>query len=400
LRFPLLSRNTATLARWTERQPVGGSRWGGAAVVVIGAVALLGWMTGSRTLSAIGRDFIPMAPNTALLVVLLGAGLCAPSKSPWALSYNRVAIALAFLFSASRVAEYLLGINLGVDSWLFSFPSESLGLAPVGKMAFFTALTLMLACIALAGLTVPTRKRYVDEVVRTLGFVVTLVGSVFSLGYLYDAPLLYGGRSIPMALPTAIAFVILGLSIVIPAILRDQTDRRNAERALRIAHDELERRVAERTAALEAVNAGLQRTVTQLEEQTKEAEFARQEVHVAEERYHALVDGLAIGVVLMTPQGIRPQIRARSAFSDSASIKCSDEPPSIPGGELFTRTAHRSPEIRIPWLCRLALASHGAMSSWASIALTIPSYGSRSIPTRCFAATRSLHTPRLLHSWT
>jgi two-component system cell cycle sensor histidine kinase/response regulator CckA len=305
LRFPLLSRNTATLARWTERQPVIGSRWGGATVVVIGAVALLGWMTGSRTLSAIGQDFIPMAPNTALLFILLGAGLCAPTKSRWALSYNRVAIALSFLFSASRVAEYLLGTNLGVDGWLFSFPSESLGLAPVGKMAFFTALTFVLACIALAGLTVPTRNRYLDDVIRTLGFVVTLVGIVFSLGYLYDAPLLYSGRHIPMALPSAVAFLILGLSIVIPAIVRDHTDRRDAERALRLAHDQLEHRVAERTAALEAVNAGLQRTVTQLEERTKEAELARQERYAAEERYHALVDGLAIGVVLMTPQGIQ-----------------------------------------------------------------------------------------------
>jgi PAS domain S-box-containing protein len=274
-------------------------------LVLIGAVALLGWLTGSRALSAVGQDFIPMAPNTALLFILLGAGLGAPIESGWALPYNRIAIAVSFLFSASRVAEYLLGTNLGVDGWLFSFPSESLGLAPVGKMAFFTALTFVLACIALAGLTVPARKRYVDEVIRTLGFVVTLVGVVFSLGYLYDAPLLYGGLNIPMALPTAIAFVILGLSIVIPALLRDQAERRNAERALRLAHDELERRVAERTAALESVNAGLQRTVTQLEEQTKEAELARQERYAAEERYQALVDGLAIGVLLMTPQGIQ-----------------------------------------------------------------------------------------------
>jgi two-component system cell cycle sensor histidine kinase/response regulator CckA len=300
-----LGRNTATLARWTERRPVIGSRWGGTAVALIGAVALVGWMTGSRRLSAIGTDFIPMAPNTALLFILLGAGLSAPTKWRWALSYNRLAIALSLLFSASRVAEYLLGTNLGVDGWLFSFPSESLGLAPVGKMAFFTALTFVLTCIALAGLTVPTRKPYLDDVVKTLGFVVTLVGLVFSLGYLYDAPLLYGGRHIPMALPTAVAFLILGLSIVIPAILRDQTDRRDAEHALRLAHDQLEHRVAERTAALEAVNAGLQRTVTQLEERTKEAEFARQERYAAEERYHALVDGLAIGVVLMTPQGIQ-----------------------------------------------------------------------------------------------
>jgi PAS domain S-box-containing protein len=108
-----------------------------------------------------------------------------------------------------------------------------------------------------------------------------------------------------MALLTAVAFLVLGLSIVVPAILRNQAERRDAERTLRRTHDELERRVAERTAALEAANAGLRGIVAQIEAQKKEAEVARLETDAVEQRYHALVDGLAIGVVLMTPEGIQ-----------------------------------------------------------------------------------------------
>jgi PAS domain S-box-containing protein len=279
---------------------------GGATVAVIGVVALLGWVTGSRTLSAIRPEFIPVAPNTALLFILLGAGLWISSTSSrWAPQYNRFAIGLAFLLSGTRIAEYILGADLRVDNWVFSFPSESLGLAPLGKMAFFTALTLVLTCMALFALMFTHQKRYWEDLGRALGLVVALIGAVFSLGYLYDAPLLYGGHTIPMALLTAVAFLVLGLSIAVPAILRDQTQRRENERALRLAHSDLERRVAERTAALEAANAGLREIVAQIEAQKKEADGARMETRAAEQRYRALVDGLAIGVVLMTPEGIQ-----------------------------------------------------------------------------------------------
>jgi two-component system CheB/CheR fusion protein len=57
-------------------------------------------------------------------------------------------------------------------------------------------------------------------------------------------------------------------------VLRDLTERRAAEAALRRAHDELERRVQERTEALSAANRALEAESVQ----RREAEQARQEV--------------------------------------------------------------------------------------------------------------------------
>ncbi|MFN2398557.1 MAG: ATP-binding protein [Gemmatimonadaceae bacterium] len=279
---------------------------GGIVVALIGAAALTGWVTGSRTLSAGDPTFIPVAPNTALLFVLLGASVCTFAKpSRVTRLFARPAIALSFLVSGARLAEYVVGANLSVDQWLFAFPSESFGLAPVGKMAFFTAVTFFFSGLALFALTFEIRKRSVNDAVRAVALLVTLIGGIFSLGYLYDAPLLYGTSSIPMALPTAVAFVVLGLSMAVPAILADRVERRKAAAALRIAHDELEQRVAERTAELVSANQRLKHTVLKLEEQTTEAEDARQTAHTAKQRYRTLVDGLAIGVVLMTPEGIQ-----------------------------------------------------------------------------------------------
>jgi two-component system, NtrC family, sensor kinase len=106
---------------------VSGSRLGGAVVALIGAVALIGWLTNSRRLSAIGTDFIPVAPNTAVLFILLGGCLVVSAKWRWALAYKRSAITGSFIVAAGRLGEYLLGFDLGVDSWLFSIPHQNLG---------------------------------------------------------------------------------------------------------------------------------------------------------------------------------------------------------------------------------------------------------------------------------
>lgn len=61
-----------------------------------------------------------------------------------------------------------------------------------------------------------------------------------------------------MALNTAIAFLVLGLGLVIHHVGQDMAERKRAVKALKKAHDELEMRVAERTARLEAANKELE----------------------------------------------------------------------------------------------------------------------------------------------
>ena len=112
-----------------------------------------------------------------------------------------------------RLAEYVLAIDLGVHGWFVDVPSERLGLAPVGKMALFTALTFEAASLAALLRAISRRQPSLDGA-GVLSLAVAASGLVFSLGYLYAAPLLYGGSAVPMALNTAVAFVILGLGLI------------------------------------------------------------------------------------------------------------------------------------------------------------------------------------------
>jgi signal transduction histidine kinase len=67
-----------------------------------------------------------------------------------------------------------------------------------------------LALATLAGLP----RSMPRDVAGVLGGLVALGGATVTLGYVYGAPILYGGRIIPMALPTGLAFVGTGAALV------------------------------------------------------------------------------------------------------------------------------------------------------------------------------------------
>jgi PAS domain-containing protein len=221
----------------------------GVAVILISVAALVGWLTGSPLLKGIRGAYIPMAPNTALVFALVGvAVIITGSISKRLAGFGRVIVMLAAVLVAARMSEYLTSLAMRTDPWMFRFPSDSIGFAPAGKMAFVTALTLLLLLASLFLFTF--QRRWAQGIGHGLSIVVAFIGTTFCLGYLYGAPLMYGGRSNPMALNTAICFLLAGSALMIKGTGQDIEERRAAGLALKDARDELEARVRTRTAEL------------------------------------------------------------------------------------------------------------------------------------------------------
>ncbi len=111
------------------------------------------------------------------------------------------------------------GLDLAVDRWFYRAPSARFGLAPVGKMAPFTAIAFVASGIGLASLAGPFRRGMAGDLAGVCGLMAGLTGLVFGLGYLFspNAPLLYGTQSIPMALNTSLCFIGLGAGLVAAA---------------------------------------------------------------------------------------------------------------------------------------------------------------------------------------
>ena len=125
-----------------------------------------------------------------------------------------------------------------------------------------------------------------------------------------------------------------GKAIAVIATLRDITDRKRAEEELRKAHDELERRVAERTAELTAANAALKTEIAE----RRQAEGA---LVKSETQFRKLFENLPDFVIVV---------------AQDATIQFANRPTEGTTPEQLAGTigfSHISPEYRP--LCRAAL---------------------------------------------
>lgn len=183
----------------------------GLAVIAIGATALVGWLTGSRALTAVMPGLIPMAPNTAIAFALLGMALCVLGGGrSWSRAVVRVCVLATLMMVVPRMVEYILGTDFKVDSWVIDPPPEELSGTPVGRMAFFTAICFLFASIVLFALTLHARRRTVEALASVASVTLTSIAVIFFFGYLTGSPLFSVGPTIPMALNTSFSFLLLG----------------------------------------------------------------------------------------------------------------------------------------------------------------------------------------------
>jgi signal transduction histidine kinase len=186
----------------------------GAVVSGAGALSLVGWVTGRGELTALGKGYIPVAPNTALLFTLLGSAVLVRETLPEsrAIRHGVVAAAAFSVFLAGgTLIGFAIGHDLKLDDWFFR-TTRMLGETPIGRMSPVTA-----SCFVLAGASLLLSGSQTRARAAIPGIVIALVGAVVAMGYWYGAPLLYGGTVIPVALPTSLALMALGVALVASA---------------------------------------------------------------------------------------------------------------------------------------------------------------------------------------
>jgi PAS domain-containing protein len=90
------------------------------------------------------------------------------------------------------------------------------------------------------------------------------------------------------------AFIGLAVFILYNKANREIDQRKSAKEARRKAHDDLEKRVAERT-------SDLTKSVDALQKEIVERERVEAELRGSEEKYRTLTDNLSVGVFRITP---------------------------------------------------------------------------------------------------
>ena len=119
-----------------------------------GALALLafvGWVFGNWKIGALGNNYVPMAPSTALMLILLSGGLFLHSRWPASRAARRLALLAGSSVGSMSLlvwSQRFLGYQLPVERWLAP-ATAAVGAIPVGLTSPLTALTVLPAALAL-----------------------------------------------------------------------------------------------------------------------------------------------------------------------------------------------------------------------------------------------------------
>ena len=188
--------------------------------LVLGWLVLLGWQLDLPILRSTLPGRVAMNPMTALTFMLAAGSLWLQvepfadrRKLWWA---GRVAASLVLLVGLITLVGYVVGQNLGLDQLLFQSRLEGNRIAPN------TGLSLLLLGAALLLLDWEIRPQLWP--VQFILLIPATIALTSLLGYVYGVGALYGVASyIPMALPTAVTFLVLSLGVLLARPARGLT---------------------------------------------------------------------------------------------------------------------------------------------------------------------------------
>ena len=189
----------------------------GLAVALMGLVVLLGWVLNVKILKAVVPGLATMKANTAIGFVLTGVGLALlsyPREPGRGLSRARGCALFVIALSLATLAEYLFGLNLGIDELLFRDPQELVPVKlPNGRPGFTTALSFLMTGFALLLIRGPS-----TVAAQFLACLAGLTAAFSVAGYLFrEEAIIFNSQYTSMAIHTALGFVALTVGLLATA---------------------------------------------------------------------------------------------------------------------------------------------------------------------------------------
>jgi len=190
-------------------------------ILFISGLSLCGWMMGKIIFASVSLKYIPIAPSSAFIFFTLSSLLILKSNFGKTFSNQSITyfiVILAGLYCLLILLDYFFDFTWDIEDIFIVIP-EKLGGIPMGRMSPITSILFISTCISILA-----DQKHNSNTYKYIGGVFTLLtffaASVLVIGYLYKAPLLYGSRMIPVALPTAICFLLFSITLLPEAELK------------------------------------------------------------------------------------------------------------------------------------------------------------------------------------
>ena len=146
-------------------------------VILLGLIVLTGWALNIEVLKSVLPGFVTMKVNTAICFVLCGVSLLLGYLSrprAWKKTCSTALAIIVFVIGSVTLVEYLTGMSLGVDQWLFPESAQAPGTSSPGRMAPNTAFNFLLHASALVLLARGRRGARAAQVLSFIGLAIAL----------------------------------------------------------------------------------------------------------------------------------------------------------------------------------------------------------------------------------
>jgi two-component system, sensor histidine kinase and response regulator len=175
-------------------------------VLLIALMSTAGWLSGAMGLASFSPDYIPIAPTNIVILIVLSATFLfrlEAEKSQLSSFITTSIILLALVVCVAILIVFLNGFSLDIEGVIVKNPAR-FGNVVIGRISPISSSLYIFICIGI--LCLDTEKaRHIGGSVSLL---VLFISSILLIGYLYNAPLLYGSNIIPVSLPSSICFFL------------------------------------------------------------------------------------------------------------------------------------------------------------------------------------------------
>lgn len=211
--------------RWARRDPeaplsaayVNGAKVFAFSTLLIGLFGTVGWLANKPILAQGFRDSVLIAPRAAFLFILIGLSFFLALRRPES-PPRKIFLAFCGLFalwisvlnhvefpSVYAFLEPMLLRNLNV--WEYVYRDR---MSPLNVSTF-----ILLSPALILWMYSDSRRRIAGDIAGGISLLIILMQGILALGYTYGTPFVYPIGDKPTSFMAALAFVLIGISIIL-----------------------------------------------------------------------------------------------------------------------------------------------------------------------------------------
>jgi two-component system, sensor histidine kinase and response regulator len=184
-------------------------------ILLIAFLSLVGWLSGKMGLASYAATYIPMAPANVLILIILTLALLIKLKFEKSRLFSFIVtsgVLFTVFFCLVILVTFIFRFSWDIENVLVKNPDRFRNVI-AGRISPISSFLYVILSIGILSIDHKNQKVY-----RYLGgsftLLVFIISSILLVGYLYNAPLLYGSKIIPVSLPSAVCFFLFSLTFV------------------------------------------------------------------------------------------------------------------------------------------------------------------------------------------